>query len=194
MRIFPSIDSGFTNDGSYIFLDTNFIKALFDEEGLLEFSLKFFDGATFIIHPLVKFEFLRDIYIPEQKEIKEKFVSQEVVFFPEETNNEIARKAENRAMILSSIYRHQKDKYKNDPKPSYVDLTLASRVGDNPKKYFILTQNKKDFPICIFDVLATIMVEKDSGEVPTYFLLKFNEQKFATCVEEMKKLSKELTE
>ena len=193
MRVFPGVDKKSLTPDSYIFLDTNFLKALFDEEELLTSLPEYFNGATFIIHPLVRFEFLRDIFIPEQKEIKEKFISKEAVFCPEETNNEIVRRTENRAMILSSIYRHQKDRHKNDPKPSYVDLSLASRLGDNPNKYLLLTQNKKDFPICIFDVVGTILLEKDSGEAVTYFLLKFNVQKFENCTEELKKLSKDLT-
>lgn len=192
MRVFPSANKNFKNSDSYIFLDANYLNAIFKDEDLFDFSLEFFNGSTFIIHPMVRFEFLRDIYIPEQKEIKEKFISKEEVFFPEETNNEIVRKTEERALVLSSIYRHQKDKDKSNPKPSYVDLSLASRIGDNPKKYFILTGNKKDFPISVFDVVETIVVEDDSGQTISYFLLSFNESKYATCVEEIKKLSRDL--
>jgi len=188
MPIFVSDDCKNLLREQYVLLDNDFIGEIFNDENCFENAMELLSQSYLMVEPLTKFEFLRDIFIPRQRELREKFIAQEI-FIPTPLHSDIYKKIFDNALTLSKIYSHHKEK--NRACPSVIDLILASRMVLIGGRYLLITSNAKDFPGIIFDVIGTIVVQqKGDGTLKTFGILKLNLTKFNLCIEELSKLEK----
>ncbi len=104
----------------------------------------------FVIDSLIEFEFLRDVFEPTQRRVKESFIAQSV--FLRVTHKEGFLELQENALLLSKIYSHKG--HTKNTKISLVDLFLGARCMLNTPSTMILTGNKKDFPNSIFDIVV----------------------------------------
>ena len=130
--------------GRYIFVDNDFLGFLFEDEENLDESLNIFPECYLTIDPFVRLEFLRDIFVPNQRDIREKFISYESVFQHAESHHENFIPIQENALLLSKVYAHQRGNGKGSW--STVDLLLAGRSMLHWNTSAIITGNKKDFP------------------------------------------------
>ena len=178
-----SASSKFT--GKNIFLDNDFLSAIFGDEELFKNTLAFFSRGFLTIDSLVKFEFLRDTYLPPQRKLKEAFISKSI-FAPVTNHNDIFLRIQNNALLLSKIYTHT-----NQPncKPSFIDLMLAGRMMFHENVGVLVTHNKKDFPSCVFNIETVLNAERTKDAVLlSYSVISFNKRKFNTCYTNLRTL------
>lgn len=171
-------------NGKYIFVDNDFLKFLFDDEINLREGLNSFPKSYLSVDPLIRFEFLRDVYLPSQFEIKNKFISTEGVFHPAISHNEIFDKIKDNALLISKIYAHKI----GGGGWSTIDLLLAGRAMHYWNTSAIITGNKKDFPSIIFDTLGIINYETSNNQIKTFCIIKFNKEKFIECQGDLLKI------
>ncbi len=164
----------------YIFLDNDFLGIIFSSEEILRQSIKVLTGYR-TIDPFTKFEFLRDVFLPEIRDKKEEFISNPI-FSPVIEHQEIFKKINNNALILSRLYSHQ-----GKSGASLVDLLLAANLMLY-REAILVTGNKKDFPDFIFDLVGVMNFEEKSGNIKAISIVKFNSTKFQTCEISYKKI------
>jgi len=174
----------------FVFLDTDFLSALFQDESFLSEVLELLKGSLLMIDSLTRFEFLRDVFLFEQRTIKEKFINSEI-FTPTIDRHETSNAIQDNALILSKIVAHQGQKTKcQKTTPDLVDLFLAGRTMLYAGKTLIATGNKQHYPSYIFDTTAVLNYERnDSSSFSHYFLLEFNEEKFNKCSSDLKRIT-----
>ncbi|MBU1085752.1 MAG: hypothetical protein ABIJ43_03025 [Candidatus Beckwithbacteria bacterium] len=178
-------------EGLYVYLDNDFLSALFKDEELLKQVNDVLSGGNLLIDPFTKFEFLRGTYIPKEVKTSKDFIEQPG-FITAPNRQEIFLKIQENALLLSTIYSHKNiSKKKNSGGLSIVDLFLAGRLMLNWSKTVLITGNKKDFPRCVFDVLGVINFEQEGdGSMRVYSLVQFSKEKFESCYGELKKIEK----
>ena len=170
--------------GKYCQLDNDFLGALFSDNFLFLAMKDLLNDYPFVYDNLTSFEFFRDIFVPNQIELREKFLSKDI-FFPLTDHQEIYTKTQTNALILSKIYAQNDSKLKIKNTASFVDIYMASRLMSLGSKYLLITGNKKDFPSYIFDTKGIIVNEEANGFMRNYSLLAFNPDKFDKCFEEL---------
>ncbi|MEN8253140.1 MAG: hypothetical protein ABFQ62_02050 [Patescibacteria group bacterium] len=157
----------------YIFLDNDFISELFQNEGVFVETLKIFrlNNSTLVISPFTFFEFLRDIFFPKERKVREDFIGNDKVFSPVINTHQVFVKVKENALLLSKIYSHKRSQ-KVGKSPSLVDLFLAARVMFYKNNHLLITGNKKDFPSFIFDVIGVINIQRnENGSCRAYCVL-----------------------
>ncbi|HYD35040.1 MAG TPA: hypothetical protein VD999_03145 [Vitreimonas sp.] len=179
----------------YIFLDNDFLSLLFTNEEAFREAYSCLAGSYFLLDSLTIFEFLRNIFVPKERKIREKFLASSLgntsVFFLATDHNDIYIKTRENALILSKIYAHQGiNGNKKSGGPGPIDLFLAAKLMIYSKRnHLLITGNKKDFPTVIFDTLSILNIEdKNSGTMRCYSLVSFNQEKFDDCFEKLNDL------
>ena len=170
--------------GKYCLLDNDFLGALFNDNSLFLAMKDLLNDYPFVYDNLTSFEFLRDIYVPSQIVLREKFLSKDLLF-PLSDHQEIYTKTQTNALILSKIYAQNNSKLNQKGSASFTDIFLASRLMSLGSKYLLITGNKKDLPNYIFDTKGIITNEEASGALRSYSLLSFNPDKFDKCFKEL---------
>ncbi len=157
-----------------VFIDNDYLSLMFQNEEVFKKSLEIFSKSTLFIDPYTEFEFLRDIYVPADRIMREQFLSYGV-FVPALKHQEIYSKIQENALLLSKLYAHQNSK----THPSSIDLLLAGRLMYHKSNICLISGNKKDFPSCIFRTSGVISLEKDllSG-MRAFSIIEFDEAKF----------------
>ncbi|MDP3995567.1 MAG: hypothetical protein Q8P78_03045 [bacterium] len=181
MKLFADSRRASDFTGKYILLDTNFLSEILEDPDFFQDVLDFFKDGFLAIDPLVRFEFLRDTFLPERLEPKEKLINDAEIFFPVIDHYELFSKLQNNALLLSKIYVHQNQA---NCKPGFIDLMLASRLMLHPSRAVLVTANKKDFGSCVFDITTVMNIER-RGSILSFVALIFNKTKFDTCMEEL---------
>ena len=167
-----------------IFLDNDFLSFLFENEDVTRKMPSIFSESILAIDPLSEFEFLRDIYVPSERILREQFISFSI-FTSALNHQEIYLKIQANALLLSKLYAHHYPKCK----PSSIDLFLAGRLMYNRDNSCLITGNKKDFPTFIFDTDGVISAEKDQlNGMRSFCLMKFNQEKFDIAYSEYLKM------
>jgi len=169
-----------------IFLDNDFLDALYKNESLLKEVLVLFSKSFFLIDSFIGFEFLQTIFISEERETREKFLISEF-FYPAVNHPEIVLKMQENGPLLSRMYAHQGGNSKN---ASITDLMLAGKImylkKANP---LLISANKKHFSNCIFETMGVITWEKPTtGDSISYFLLKFSDDRFKASYAKLQKI------
>ena len=184
MRILTDKETLIANaNGKYIYLDNDFLGVLYEHEEIFEEFLKLLPDAGLIIDPYVELEFRRDVFLPEQRSLKELFVNNPL-FLPAADHQSIYIKVKNNALSLSQIYAHQ-----SQHGASLTDLFLAGRLMLNPQASFIITGNRRDFPSCIFNNVAILNLENANGFSQAFYLIEFDTKKFDKCYLLLKNLN-----
>src|SRR5579872_7378426 len=160
MKLFTNKDAADSSVGLYILIDNDFLSEIFRDEDILKEFLNTLEKNYFLIDPLTEFEFLRDVYEPKQRRLKKAFIAQSL-FLPVPNRQELFLKLSENAILLSIIYSHRG--HNKNTKISHVDLFLGARCMLNAGSTLILTDNKRDFPNSIFDVVTIINVEQNDG-------------------------------
>lgn len=169
----------------FILIDNDFLGLIYENRELLESISTIANGKKIYIYPFVEFEFLRDVFLPKIRELKEDFIKSSIFgHIKEEKHLKVFSKIFKNALLLSKIYAH-KGKSKG---VSFVDLMLASFLVLLKGKAVLMTGNKKDFPSCVFDVLSILNYEEDSGGVRAISIVGFNQKKFDICYKELSRL------
>lgn len=171
--------------GKYIYLDNDFLSVLYKNEDIFVSIIKLFSESFLFVDPLTKFEFLRGIYVPGEKDLMEEFIDG----FEMATNhNDIFQNLQKNALDLSLIYSHKG----RTQGVSTVDLLLAGRImHNNQTKPLLITGNRKDFPSFIFDTKTILNIESTkTDEVRTFSVIEFNKNKFDECKKDLEKVSK----
>lgn len=156
-------------DTSYLLLDNDFLSELYSDKEVYASYKENLKNPS-IIDPLVEFEFLRSVFLPKQLELKEKFI-QTSLFNPATNHHEIFQKIQINALLLSKIYAHN-----SIHSPSLVDIHLAARAMFHSPPMHIISGNKKDFPSCIFNVSAVVMVMQSDEVFKPYYILQFSKK------------------
>jgi len=169
--------------GRYIYLDNDFLGVLYGNKETFSGLFPILSVGVLMIDPFTKFEFLRDIFLPNERVYMENFVDSSIFTEPP-NHNDVFQKIQINGMILSRIYSHQGRKNGI----STVDLLLAGRLMYN-NNTLLITGNKKDFPSCVFNILGVINIEnKNNGSLQSFSILEFDVEKFNVCNGELNKV------
>ena len=178
MKVFGDSKADTELKGKYILLDNDFLNQLFKDREVLQEFLKRFRTSFFLIDPLTKFEFLRDIHNIQQRKLREEFISQEIFYVTNSGHSQVFLQLQKNALLLSQIYSHQHQSHK----PSFIDLMLAALTMYQSQTTVLMTGNKKDFPRCIFDTVTVFNVEQEGdSSMHAYSVVSFNQNKFSRC-------------
>jgi len=188
MKILASSNTSSVIENKHLFFDNDFLSELFHDEEVLKEVLNIFRSNPLVVDPLIKFEFLRSVFLPAQTNLKKAFIEKDI-FVPANLHPEIFVKLQDNALLLSKIYAHQ-DSGRGTIKYSFVDLFLAARLMFQYKLALLVTGNKKDFPSYLFEVEGVINIEQSDGIMKPYSVLSFNNAKFKKCNEELISLQK----
>lgn len=174
MEIFPSNNLVSSIGNKQVFIDNDYLSLMFENEDVFKQSLKLFTNSTIFIDPYTEFEFLRDVFIPSGRILREQFLSYNI-FVPALKHQDIYLKIQQNALLLSKVYAHQNSK----TKPSGIDLLLAGRLMYHKSNTCLVTGNKKDFPSCVFTTLGVVSIEKDQlSGMRSYSVIEFSAEKF----------------
>ncbi|MCE9643835.1 hypothetical protein K8Q93_01115 [Candidatus Parcubacteria bacterium] len=167
--------------GKNIFLDTDFLSTLINDDEALQDFLEISQNGFLLIDPLVRFELLRDAQLPERRRILEEFLSYPVLI-PALEHPDIFKKIRENALTLSYLYAH-----KGFKGASTVDLHLAGRVIQHSNS-LLITGNKKDFPL-VFDTLGALIHESETDiQVRAYPILSFSKEKYKAVEDDWRKV------
>lgn len=172
----------------HLLLDNDFLSELFKDKDVLEAFLLTFHLSPLTIDPLTEFEFLRDVFEPVQRSLKERFINKPI-FHPLPNRQDIFTHLQENALLLSKIYS-QRGHNKNT-KISLVDLFLGARCMLNAGTLLLITGNKKDFPISAFKIIGVINIEQNDGNLKPYTIVQFDKENFAKHLESFKKMEKQ---
>jgi hypothetical protein len=163
-------------DKKYVLLDNDFLTSLFHSNDLADSFVNLIPkGKKVYLYQLTEFEFLRDVFVPKEREIREKFISTD--FFgkmKKDKHAEMFNQLYENSILLSKIYAHNNEKSKS----SFVDLMLASLLMYSGSQLALITGNKRDFPSCVFDTLSVLNYEDTGGNIRTMSVVCFNKNKF----------------
>lgn len=168
----------------YVLLDGDFLGKLYEDEEFLGEFVSLLSKSSLMLDPMVAFEFLRDVFDPEYRKQKEKFLDDEIF---NKTNNHqnVFLKIQENALLLSKIYAH-KNKSKG---VSTSDLYLASRIFQLPSNSVLITGNKKHFPSCVFSVVGVINVEDQKDEsIRSFSILKLDKNNLEKSYSDLLKM------
>lgn len=167
-----------TSTKPFIFIDNDCLKYVYDHAVLLKELTEDFGIKKLYIYPFTEFEFLRDIPVLAIRLYKQKFIENPLFSkISSKLHMEHLPKFIENALLLSKIYAQEK----YIGKSSFVDLILAGMLMAIKDKGAIITANRKDFPACIFDTLATINLEFDQDDHKVICILAFNKERFEKC-------------
>lgn len=169
--------------GKYIFLDNDFLGKLYSDEYVLAQCIDKFKTSYLAIDDFNKFEFLRDVFLPQQRTLKEQFLSLEI-FYPVEFHQETLRKIYDNALLISQIYSHAN----HNKGWGTVDLLLAGRIVYHYKNSVLITGNRKHFSSVLFDTVGLLNTESQDGTVQTFYIIALNKEKFDKAVEKLNRL------
>lgn len=178
------VSKGLTEEslaGKYIFLDNDFLSALFIDYDALTEVLTLFKRGTLLIDPFTKFEFLQTVFMPKQRSLKQAFIESDI--FVQAVDHHIVNvQARDNAYTLSYLYGHH-----NCKGASVVDLFLAGRSMLHSPNSIIITGNRKDFPDFVFNLLGVFSREED-GNIRSYSAVTFSKDKYDDAVKIWKDL------
>ena len=145
-----------------------------DEDFLIEILYLFKDKL--MLDPFTKIEFLREVYLPKQRLLKEQIIAK--AFIIAESPNELVIKIMDDTLEISRIYAHQKRSG-----AGVVDLLLASRLKNIGYKAYLVTGNAKHFPSIIFNTKAVINYEQNDGTMRAISVIEFDRKKYQEAEE-----------
>lgn len=170
--------------GKYVFLDSDFVSLLFRDAGVLEKLVELCQSGALMIDSLVRFEFLRYVYLSKQWDLKEKFIDNDKLFTPAIDHQIVFQQIKENALALSYLYAH-----KGRTSASAIDLFLASRVMLSASNSYIITGNRKDFPNFVFDTVGVVNYEDQQDcQTRAYAVLRFNPENYKSAVQDLAKL------
>lgn len=168
---------------SYVFLDNDFLSEAFYHEEVTSFLIDNSNSCYLMIDPLTEFEFLRDVFIPEQINLRRQFLAQPI-FSQVADHQDIFLKIKENAFLLSKLYAHQNQ----NQKISFVDIFLAARMMYLSVACYLITGNKKDFPLCVFNTTGVFNIEQADGQMKAISIVQFSRDKFNNCYQELQKV------
>lgn len=179
MKILGTINCLTCLQGKEFLIDNDFLNFIFKNEDAFRSCFPFLAAGFPILDQLIVFEFVRDIFLEKEVHMRRKFLAN-TLFHPTVNQENMFQQIQESALLLSQIYSHKKQGVKS----SMVDLFLAARIMIlRSKNLYILTGNKSDFPICIFDTKDMFHWEDArNGTVFSFFILQFNKTKFENCL------------
>lgn len=170
----------------FVFIDTNVLAESFKDEQFLESLTSLFPERQFLVDPLVKFEFLRDTYLPEEVRLRHEFISDENYFIVTPDNQSIFSQVQKNAILLSRILRH-----KNQKSVPIVDLFVMAKVALYSGSSVLVTRDFTDFTSILFDRLNIFTFTrqmKNKEEILHFQIVSFNNEKFAVAENELIRL------
>lgn len=169
--------------GKFVFIDNDCLNHIYDHANLLKELTGEYGLKNFYVHPFIEFEFLRDTPSFEIRLNKQKFIENPLfAIISQKLHLEYLPSFITNALLLSKIY--VQEKYCGAS--SFVDLIVAGMLMAAKSKGVILTGNRKDFPACIFDTLATVNLEFDQENHKVIYVLAFNKERFEKCNDMLK--------
>lgn len=183
MKVITSVHLHQVIKDKYLFFDSDFLSELYESEEVFTSVLKLLNANPLLIDPLVRFEFLRSVFLPKQFNLKRKFIMQEIFIDPA-SHQEIFTKLQENALLLSQIYAH----HGSGKGASFIDLLLGARIMFQYSVSLLITGNKKDYSSTIFDVEGIINIEKNDGDIKSYCILSFNNGRFQSRLKQLNSL------
>lgn len=185
MKVVGSSSAFSVLKGSEYLLDNNFLSLILRNVDVFEKFYPYMRESYPLLDPLVVIEFLKDLYLESDVELRQKFLS-DPVFLRTTNNKELMDKLYENILVLSKIYAHNKQA----KDASIVDLMLAARLMQRASM-MLITKNKKDFPICIFDIVDVVTCENEkNGDIEACYILQLNRKKFISCENLLSKAKK----
>ncbi len=184
--------SAIIKDKRIVFIDNDFLSLIYHDADLLKETVALLAGKQVYLYPFTEFEFLRDVFAPQQRVLKEKFIAQSLFgHIKEDYHMKFLPKFLKNSLLLSKIYAHQGGNNRKNAS-SFVDLLLASILMYLTDKSILITGNKKDFPSCVFDILSVLNTEQEDGHMKAICLIGFNQRKFDSCYKRLDDLEKKI--
>ncbi len=152
----------------HILLDTGVFSRAFDHYSSFEDFFRLLQDApcSAVYFPLIEFELLRHVFIPEHRESRRKFLN---------TINAIGLNIHpglfDDALRIANCYAQRKV-----TSPSLVDCSIAAYLKRYSSNMFFATFNHKDFPTFLFSRVGVLPIETDK-EVFTLGFYCFDEKK-----------------
>ncbi|TSC85407.1 MAG: hypothetical protein G01um101416_875 [Microgenomates group bacterium Gr01-1014_16] len=169
-----------------VFADNDFLGMIFEDQEVFGQIVTKLNGKQIGLYQFTEFEFLRDVFAPEQRKLKEEFLSKSLfVRIDEEVHLKVFSKIMENALLLSKIFAHQNQKKHQKNLSSFVDLVLAGFLMYINQNAVLITGNKKDFPSCVFDVVSVLNKEEQDGSIRAICVISFNEEHFRECLKEL---------
>lgn len=168
-----------------ILVDNDFLSLIYESKDLFADMALLLNTKKFALYPFTEFEFLRNVFIPKDGILKEKFINSPLFRRMKEGKHvEIFEKIYKNALLLSKIYAHQGMSVNS----SFVDLFLGSLLMFLKNSAVLVTGNKKDFPKCIFDTVSVLNFEAKDGGMRAISVVEFNQDKFDDSYKKLLKL------
>jgi len=177
-------DQDFELKDRYIYLDNDFLSFIYRNEYAFVSVFEYLKKSFLIVDPLTKFEFLRGMFVPTEKNNMEKFTNRFLMSI--NGTDKVFQNLQKDALDLSLIYSHKG----RTNGVSTVDLLLAGRLIHNKEMNpLLITGNKKDFPYFVFDTKSVFNIENSkNGEMSTFFILELNQLNFCSCKANLEKI------
>lgn len=186
MALYSDSNAASVLKGQYVLLDNDFLGTIFADEECFKETMKLLGPSELLVDPLTRFEFLRDIYVPSQRKLREEFINKEI-FNPTPNHHEIYQKIQHNALILSLIYAQHRNDHRASP--GTVDLYLAGRMMLVNGVYLLITGNTKDFPDVVFDTQSVLTIKQSKeGVLKPFGVLKLSFSKFNQAYKSLKEL------
>ncbi|MEK7479119.1 MAG: type II toxin-antitoxin system VapC family toxin [Patescibacteria group bacterium] len=171
----------------YVLFDTNVFIRAFQNFDSFEVLVSFLrgcevDGVSF---PLIKFEFLRTSFAPDNRKSREDFIDR---IAPSSLS--FRSQIIDDALDIARMYASKGVRGGESSKAiSLVDCCIAAYLKQYATNLFLITLNHKDFPQLLFDRLFVFPIEAGDEVLPIAFY-RFNVGKWNKCLEDFKKLGK----
>lgn len=181
-----AVTEGLTTEkiaGKYLYLDTDFLSKILDDGEALKSFVVLTNRSYIVIEPNIKFEFLRNVYLPEKRMALEKFIDNDELFYRAIDHQTIFSQQRANALTLSYVYAQNGCK-----SASLVDLFLAGRALIENPRALIVTGNRKDFPSTIFNAIGYLNYEERDGQIRAFAVLEFSKGKYDEAIRRWQQL------
>ncbi|MEY2664738.1 MAG: hypothetical protein RIT04_546 [Candidatus Parcubacteria bacterium] len=173
---------------NHVLVDSDYLSMMYSNETIFKETYKLF-GNKLTLDPFIKFEFLRDVFEPQIRANKELFINSKI-FNSLPDHPELYVQVKNYAIELSQIYASQ-SKAKG---VSLVDLMLAGQLVRTHDSAVILTGNRKDYPMIIFDTVSILNVEiPREDKVRGISLIKLNRLNLDSYRDKLEKMKQKIS-
>jgi hypothetical protein len=170
--------------GRNIYLDNDFLSVLLEDAPALKSLVELSQLGYLVIDPNTRFEFLRNVFLPQRRKLLEEFIDDDDIFARGVDHQTIFSQLRENAIILSYLYAQN-----GCTSASMVDLMLAALMLKQNPRSWIITGNRRDFPGFIFDIVGVLNYEpKNSNQIRAYSILSFSKEKYEKARENFERL------
>lgn len=172
---------------NYVFIDNDALGFMFSDFEIAKYLQELFSNNDILLDPLIKIEFLRDIYDPKQMEKRFKFLKPEIFYDVILTKDNFNHSIET-SLELSKIFANKNSG--GGSRPGTIDLFFMSRFIKYSDNAHLFTGNSRHFPQEVFDTKGILTHVCADSSNRTFSLLEFSKKKYQNCLQDLNKIQK----